>query len=232
MEGCFDIQKMISVSNDEEFNIAYYGVECLEEVLKTASYTNEETTQVKYEYSLLKKRLFDLLFNKDSPNVHFLNQYEHMIYKIYICSYKCNVHVYKKCTNYMKILEPRSIISMRVLHLLLKFPELYEDISGVLHLFLRCASKTHAEAMAESMGNYVDSYSDKKRGLDIKAIGDESYIHWNGPPVHFARPLGEASLDKKFGGRSNWRFVTKKGKEESVVVTRLKRVSPRLPLFY
>ena len=128
----------------------------------------------------------------------------------------------------MKILEPRSIISMRVLHLLPKFPELYEDISGVLLLFLRCASKTHAE----SMGNYVDSYSDKKRGLDIKAIGDESYIHWNGPPVHFARPLGEASLDKKFGGRSNWRFVTKKGKEESVVVTRLKRVSPRLPLFY
>ena len=71
MEGCFDIQKMISVSNDEEFNIAYYGVECLEEVLKTASYTNEEATQVRYEFSLLKERLFDLLFNKDSPNVHF-----------------------------------------------------------------------------------------------------------------------------------------------------------------
>ena len=132
----------------------------------------------------------------------------------------------------MKILEPRSIKSMKVLHLLLKFPELYEDISEVLHLFLRCASKTHAEAVAESMGNYVESYSDKKRGLDIKAIGDESYIHWNGPPVHLAGPLDKSSLDKKFGVRSNWRFVTKKGKMESLVVRKLKRISPQLPFFY
>ena len=98
----------------------------------------------------------------------------------------------------MKIREPRSIISMKILHLMLKFSELYEGISEVLHLFLRCAAKTHAEGVAESMGNLVDFYSDKKRGLDIKAIGDESYIHWNGPPVHLAKALGNAALDKKF----------------------------------
>ena len=131
----------------------------------------------------------------------------------------------------MKILEPRSIISMKVLHLLLKFPELYENISGILHLFLRCASKTHAESVAESMGNYVDSYSDKKRGLDIDAVGNESYIHWNGPPVHHAEQLGKSSLDKKFGGRSKWRFVTKMNKTESVVVSRLNSIPPRLPFF-
>ena len=92
---------------------------------------------------------------------------------------------------------------------------------------MRVASKTHAE----SMGNYVDFYSDKKRGLDITAVGDESYIHWNGPPVHLAGALGQAALDKKFGGRSNWRFVTKKGKSESLVVSRLKRVESRVPFF-
>ena len=55
------------------------------------------------------------------------------------------------------------------------------DSLGVIYLFLRCATKTHAEGGAESMGNYVDIYSDKKRGLDIKVVGDESYIQRNGP---------------------------------------------------
>ena len=84
-----------------------------------------------------------------------------------------------------------------------KFPELYEGLDSVLRLFLRCASKTHAEGVAESMGNYVDFYSDKKRGLDITTVGEESYIHWNGPGVHMADALGQAALDKKFGGRIN-----------------------------
>ena len=231
MEGCFDIQKMISASTEEEFDISFYGIDCLEKVLKQASYKSEEADQVKSEYLLLKKRLFDLLFNKDSPNRHFFKQYEHIIYKTHTCSDKCQVHVYKKCPNYMKILQPKLIISMKVLHLLLKFSELYEGLSGVLHLFLRCATKTHAEGVAESMGNYVDFYSDKKRGLDIVAVGEESYIHWNGPPVHLAGALGAASLDRKFGGRSNWRFVTKKGRGESLVVTRLKRNVARVPFF-
>ena len=74
------------------------------------------------------------------------------------------------------------------------------------------------------MGNYVDFYSDKKRGLDITEVGDESYVHWNGPPLHMADELGKSALDKKFGGRNNWRFVTKKNKSESLVVSRLKRL--------
>ena len=131
----------------------------------------------------------------------------------------------------MKILEPKTLISMKVLHLFLKFSELSNGIPGLLHLFLRCATKTHAEGVAESMGNYVDFYSDKKRGLDIMAVGEESLIHWNDPPLHLAASLGKAALDKKFGGRTNWRFVTKKCKSESLVVTRLKRSVPRVPFF-
>lgn len=231
MEGCFDIQKMITAIMEEDYDIASYGVEYLEEVLNAASYKSKEADQVKSEYSLMKRRLIDLLFNKGSPNAHILKQYEHIIYKKHTCSNRCNFSETKKCPNYMKIMEPRLIISMKVLHLLLQFPELYEDISGVLHLFLRCASKTHAESVAESMGSYVDSYSDKKRGLDIDAIGEESYIHWNGPPVHLAEEIGKASLDKTFTGRSNWRFVAKTGRKESVVVSRLKERFSKLPFF-
>ena len=231
MEGCFDIQKMISASMDEDFDLKTYGVDSLEKVLKEASYKMEESEQIKSEYFQMKEKIFDFLFKENSSNAHFLRQFEHIIYKTHICSKNCNVHKYKKCPNYMKIIEPRSIITMKVLHLLLKFREFYEGIPGVLHLFLRCAAKTHAEAVAESMGNYVDFYSDKKRGLDITDIGSESYIHWNGPPVHHAGPLGKAALDKKFGGRSNWRFVTKQCKLESLVVKRLKRIAPRVPFF-
>ena len=231
MENCFDIQKMVSASKEEDFDITSYGVASLEMVLKEACYKSKEAEEVKHEYSIMKHRLFDLLFNNESPNSHFLKQYKHIIYKIHACSEICNVFVHKKCPNYMKTLEPMSIISMKVLHLLLKFPELYEGISGVLHLFLRCAAKTHAEGVAESMGNYIDMYSEKKRGLDIQAIGDESYIHWNGPPVHLATSLGESALDKKFGGRPNWRFVTKKCKSESLVVSKLKRIGSRLSIY-
>ena len=71
----------------------------------------------------------------------------------------------------------------------------------------------------------------RREGWTFKVVGDESYIHWNGPPVHLAGSLGEASLDKKFGGRSNWHFVTKKGKSESLVVTRLKKTVSPVPFF-
>ena len=143
---------MVSASKEEDFDITSYGVASLEMVLKEACYKSKEAEEVKHEYSIMKHRLFDLLFNNESPNSHFLKQYKHIIYKIHACSEICNVFVHKKCPNYMKTLEPMSIISMKVLHLLLKFPELYEGISGVLHLFLRCAAKTHAEGVCRVYG--------------------------------------------------------------------------------
>ena len=197
MEDCFDIQKMIIAIRDEDYEIESYGLESLQEILTAASYTSKDADQVKYEYSVLKNKLYDLICNKNSLYIHIVNQYEHIIYKTHTCTSKCSSSVSKKCPQYMKIQEPRIIDSMKVLHLLLKFPELYQDISGILHLFLRCASKTHAESVAESMGNYIDSYSDKKRGLDINAIGGECYIKWNGPPVHLAEEIGKSALSVK-----------------------------------
>lgn len=63
--------------------------------------------------------------------------------------------------------------------------------------------KTHAEGVVESMGSYVEMHADKRRGrMDISDFGVEALIHWNGPPLAKADKLGEASLDRVFGGRS------------------------------
>ena len=164
MDGCFNLQRIILASEGENFDIACYGVDDLEKVLKHASYSHDEADNIKAEYLLFKERMFDLLFNQDSSYGHFLKQFEHIIFKTHICSDKCKVHVYKKCPDYMKVLEPRTLIPMKVLHLFLKFHELYSDIPGVLHLMLRCATKTHAEGVAESMGNYVDFFLTRNEG--------------------------------------------------------------------
>ena len=85
--------------------------------------------------------------------------------------------------------------------------------------------------MAESIGNYVDIHSEKRRGLDVSVVGQESYIHWNGPPVHLADSIGVSSLDSYFAGRSGWRFVTRQNKFQSVVISRLKSEKAKSTLF-
>lgn len=74
-------------------------------------------------------------------------------------------------------------------------PHLYTGIGNFLHILLRCATKTHAEGVAESMGNLVDMHSNKRRWLDVADVGVEAKIHWNGPPIHMSHTLGEAALD-------------------------------------
>ena len=118
-----------------------------------------------------------------------------------------------------------------MLHLFLKEESLYSGIEMFMSLYLQSASKTHAEGVAESMGSYVDIHSDKRRGLDVAIVGMESYIHWNGPPIHLADSIGVGSLDSYFAGRTHWRFVTRKNKLESAVVSRLKRQKAKSTLF-
>ena len=92
--------------------------------------------------------------------------------------------------------------------------------------------KTHAEGVAEGMGNIMEINGDKRRGrMEIDDIGDESMIHWNGPPLHLADSLGMEALDIHFGGRANWNFVTLGNKSESVVIKRLKKVESKVPFF-
>ena len=120
---------------------------------------------------------------------------------------------------------------MKVLHLFWKSEDLYEGLSDFLHLFVSAANKTHAEGVAESMGNYVEMHAEKKRGLDINDVGLESFVHWNGPPVANATSLLEAALDKRFKGRKSWRFVTKKNNLQSKVVKRLNTEVSRVQFF-
>ena len=137
----------------------------------------------------------------------------------------------EKCPSINKPQSPLKIINMKLLHMFLRDQELSAGIEQFLSLFLQCAVKTHAEGVAESMGSYVDIHSEKRRGLDVAVVGEESYIHWNGPPVHQADGIGVACLDSYFAGRSHWKFVTKKYKSESAVVSRLKCAKAKSKLF-
>ena len=101
----------------------------------------------------------------------------------------------------MKIISPRKFISAKFLHLFTKFEDLFTGIGNFQHLFLRCSVKTHPEAVAESMGIYVDFHSNKKRGLDIVTVGSESRSHWNGPLLHKSNGMIEFALDRHFGGK-------------------------------
>ena len=96
--------------------------------------------------------------------------------------------------------QPRQTNLMRILHLFYKEPVLYNGIKNFLHLYLRGLAKTHAEGVVESMGNYIEMHSEKRRAtMDIRDIGREAFIHWNGPPLACADSLGEAAIDRIFG---------------------------------
>ena len=122
-------------------------------------------------------------------------------------------------------------MKMKILHLFLKESLLFNGVSSFLHLFLRCAMKTHSEGVAESMGNYVEMHAEKRRGsMDIEDVGKETFIHWNGPPVHLSEKLGIKTMDRIFKGK-NWNFVTRKNRLDSLVVKKAKKETPRLPWF-
>ena len=60
------------------------------------------------------------------------------------------------------------------------------------------------ESIVESMGSYVDFHSPKRRGsMSLETINQESFIHWNGPPVNLCKSLAEATLDLYFGSRKS-----------------------------
>ena len=124
------------------------------------------------------------------------------MFELHECSLACGVtsRQHTQCRDYKRIISPRKIINTKVLHLFTKFGDLFNGIENFLHLFLRCSVKAHAEAVAESMGNYIDYHSNKRLDLAIPTVGSKSRIHWNGPPLHKANALIESALDRHFGG--------------------------------
>ena len=224
---CFDLQLLHNASMEEGFNECKYGIDPLQQVTEMVGYSKSDQDIIMAQYNVFKARFLRIL----SERSRSVTDYEHLLFETHKCTKVCNVTVPRKCPNYQKLLLPKKVVTMKFLHWFIKDEESSEGIKQFLHLFLRCSVKTHAEGIAESMGSYVDYHSDQRRGLDIEDVGREALIHWNGPPVHKACHIGEAALDGRFGGRSNWRFVTHANKTESVVISRLKRAKPRLPFF-
>ena len=53
--------------------------------------------------------------------------------------------------------------------------------------------------VADTMGSIMDIHCNKRRGLDVKVVGEETMIQWDDPPLHAADdPLG-SGLDRHFG---------------------------------
>ncbi len=153
---------------------------------------------------------------------------------MHICSKLCRVPQANKarsCPKCQQPEQPKRISTTKVLHMILRNEVLYAGIEEFLHFFLRCALKTHVESVAESMGSIIDMHNDKRRGLDVKVVGGEAMIHWNGPPLHAADDLLESALDRHFGGKKNWHFKTRSNKPEYVVISRLKGQPGQVPWF-
>ena len=177
------------------------------------------------EYKTFIERLAKLLVEDESNEI--VKKFSHILFEEHKCSDAC----IKPCSQRGKPEEPKEIKPMKFLHLFLKEHKLFTGIEKFLHFFLRCSMKTHAEGVAESMGNLIDIHCDKRRGMDVASVGIEAQIDWNGPPLHMVDRLGEKTLDKIFGGRSRWHFITRESKNESIVTKRLKEEKPSIPFF-
>ena len=196
-------------------------------VAERAKYNEEQIEKILDQYITFVEK-FQRLTVAGSEYDEIVNRFEHILFQTHICSSGCD----KKCTKKGKVLQPRKPKVFKLLHLFLKESSLYKGLENFLALFLRCLVKTHAEGVAESMGNYLEMHCDKRRGrMDIDDFGIEAFIHWNGPPLHLSEKLGIKSLDRHFRGRGRWNFVTRANKTDSSVVKRLKNVEAKIPFF-
>ena len=228
MGKCLDIQKILDNGmNDEEFNTA--GRESLDEVATKAGYVVEEKSAIIAEYEVFKQRMYDLN-QSDETDSDIIRTSNHLLYKIHECTENCQAKYRKTCDQKGKIIHPKQPIHMKFVHLFLKKEELYLGIEKFLHLLLRCVLKTHAETVAESMGNLIDMHCEKRRGLGVEDVGKEAFIDWNGPPIHLADNLGVKVLNRLFKGK-RWHFVTVANQPDSEVTRRLKQKQSKLPFF-
>ena len=189
-------------------------------------YIDEKTENIGHQYIEFKLRLNKIVFsNKDYSEI--IDRFKHLLFEVQSCTMSCE----DNCSKKGKVTDTSDPLLFPLLHLILKEPSLFHGIQDFLHLYLRCLVKTHAEGVAESMGNYMDIHGDKRRGsMDIENLGQEAFIHWNGPPLHLADHLGKKSLDRYFK-KSSWNFITQKHKSQSTVISRIKKMSSRVPFF-
>ena len=174
-------------------------------------------------------RLHDL-YLQGKFDSELIRLHEHLLYVLHKCDQNCSAKTMKKCSERGKVVIPKQPIPIKFLHLFLKREELYSNIQNFLHFLLRCVMKTHAETVVESMGNLVEMHCEKRRGLGIEDVGKETFIDWNGPPVHQSDSLGIKTLNRLFKG-TKWHFVTVANKADSEVTKKLKSEKSKLPFF-
>ena len=228
LADCLDLQLIVDQYENENFDLSSHGSTAFSKLCRIAGISSDLMKSLQQQYNLFKFRVLGIIKDENSD---IRVKYEHILFEVHQCDDSCNTRLKKGCALFNKLKQPLRLINMKVLHLFLKEESLYSGIELFLSIFVKCAVKTHAEGVAESMGNYIDIHSEKRRALDVKVVGQEAFIHWNGPPVHLADTIGENSLDSYFSGRSNWRFVTKTNKVESVVVSRMKAEKAKSVLF-
>ena len=227
MGKCLNVRDILKMGEDKEFNII--GEQNLKIILSKAKYSENESATIHSEYRIFKKRLHELnLIDKSESEL--IQRNEHILYKVHECTDECTAKYNKTCKEKNKLIFPKEPIPIKFLKLFLKYEELYSGIECFLHLMLRCLLKTHAETVAESMGNLVAMHCDKRRGLGIEDVGKETFINWNGPPVHMADSLGVKTLNRLFKGKK-WHFVTRTSNLDSEVIKRLKSKPAKVPFF-
>lgn len=109
----------------------------------------------------------------------------------------------------VKITYPTRYDQVDLYRKILNSHDLYKDIPNISHLALTGISRTHCEAVVEGMGSVLTLNKQKRSRLDPATVERETVIRWQGPhPGKGATNLIEESLDRHFGGRDKWHFIT------------------------
>ena len=150
MSQCLDMDKIIEKGTDDQ-NFNKHGKKTIREICEIAQYTSVEIDRVVVEYEKFKEIFRNLHTNENQ----YTKLFEFLLYKHHECKdQRCN----DNCHLEDQLEIPKKPIPMKFLHLILREKELYQGIERFLHFFLRCSLKTHAEGVAESMGNVLDMH--------------------------------------------------------------------------
>ena len=133
MCNCFDINKLLAEAEKPDFDSEAYGLASLGEVVAASFVEDKESIQP--QYTVFKQRVLDLLTNKTGNFEQIRGENKHILWETHQCTSECNVKRQAQCQNYQQLIEPKKVKNMKVLHLFLKTPELYEGLSDLLDLY-------------------------------------------------------------------------------------------------
>ena len=127
---CLDIEDILEKEEDDK--VKKERERNLKNILSKAKYDTEKANLVLKEYEIFKMRLKDVA-NVEGEFMEVVKRFEHILFRVHSCLDKCP----RICPDKGKPLLPRSPIPMKLLHLFLKEPILYNGIQSFLHLYLR-----------------------------------------------------------------------------------------------